>query len=296
MNDVLTKSLDYLRFGVSFFVLQRDDPFVLGLVTNDTCNLDCIGCRVANVTRDVMSMEQITSILERYHAEGVRMLYLSGGEPYLWRDGKYRLPDVVQRAREIGYLRIHVYTNGTARLSTAPDFTWVSIDGFGETFETIRGIPIERVLRRVRGFRGRHAIIFTINTVNYREIRATLEFLGRELPGVGVMFFFHTPYYGIDYLHLSRRQRTDAVETLLDCKKLGFPVLNSKSALRYYLEANDRPPLNCSWIVDSQGAYRCCRVAGESTICRECGYSTGLEIAQARKWKPDAIATLLRTH
>ena len=232
-------------------VLHRDHPHIMGLITNDTCNLSCAGCRVANVTHEVMSIAEVRDALQRYYDKGVRMLYLSGGEPYLWRDGEYRLPDIVGLAHDIGYLRVHVYTNGTVPLSPKPDFTWVSIDGFGRTFEKIRGIPVERVLANVREFHGRHAIVCTINTINYREIPETLEFFGEHLPRAAVMFFFHTPYYGIDHLHISPAQREHAVTTILDCKRRGFPVLNSKTALETYRSGGTTPRLDYSWIVDS---------------------------------------------
>lgn len=288
--------MSYVSFGIDFFILRTDRPHILGLVTNDTCNLKCINCRVANVNRDVMSMSKIKAVMTKYYDNGARMMYLTGGEPYLWRDGKYRLPDIVQLAHETGFLRVHVYTNGTVPLNAAPDFTWVSIDGLGETFERIRGIPAERVLRNVRKFKGQHAVIFTINTINYNEIRETLEMLQHELPGRKTMFFFHTPYYGVDALHLSDVQRRTAVATLLDCKRSGLPVLNSKAALKAYLARTDGPPLEYSWIVDSEGEYRCCRVEGDPDVCKDCGYSTGFEIALARNWNPGAITALLRTH
>jgi MoaA/NifB/PqqE/SkfB family radical SAM enzyme len=294
VTSFVRKSLNYFRFGIDFFILERDRPHVLGLVANDSCNLDCVGCRVANMEHDVMSMAQVKAALEHYHDKGIRMLYISGGEPYLWRDGRYRLPDIVRLARDIGFLRTHVCTNGTARLSPEPDFTWISIDGFGKTFEKIRGIPVERVIRNVREFRGRHAIIFTINTINYREIRETLEFLGRELPRTPVMFFFHTPYYGIDHLYLSHEQREQAVSTLFECKRLGFPILNSKTALDTYLYRKESAPLDCAWMVDPSGEYRCCRVEGDPDICRDCGYSAGYEIWLARRGRPGAIRALLR--
>lgn len=296
MTTLLHRAAESVKFGMNFFLLRRNTPHILGLVTNDTCNLQCVGCRVANIRNEAMSMEDIESVLRRFYGKGVRMLYLTGGEPYLWRDGLLRLPDIVHRARDIGYLRIHVYTNGTAGLSSAPDFTWISIDGIGETLVRIRGIPLERVLCNARGFRGRHAIVFTINTVNCREIRKSLECFDRELPGTGTMFFFHTPYYGVDDLFLSPGQREIAVATLLECKKAGLPVLNSKPALKAYLGGTDGPPLNYSWIVDDSGEYRCCRVEGDPGICKDCGYSTGFEIIQARKWRPAAIRTLLATY
>jgi len=296
VNRTLRRSIDYLRVGLDFFVLRNDRPLILGLVTNDTCNLHCIGCRVANVDKSVMSFDEIKAVLEKYHQLGVRMMYLTGGEPYLWRDGPHHLPDIVQQAHEMGYLRVHVYTNGTVPLSDAPDFTWISIDGCGETFEKIRGIPVERVLRNVRGFTGRHAVIFTTNTVNYHEIEKTLAFLQTELPGTGIMFFFHTPYYGIDELYLSKEQRQFAVHTVLVCKENGYPVLNSRGALDAYLNQTHGPPDCNAWIVDTAGEYRCCRVEGDPEICRDCGYSSGYEIAQARRWHPESIGTLLRTH
>jgi MoaA/NifB/PqqE/SkfB family radical SAM enzyme len=292
----LHRAIDYVRFGLDFFVLHSDKPQILGLVTNDTCNLHCLGCRVANVSNAVMSMQMIRETLERYYDKGVRMVYLSGGEPYMWRDGPYRMPDIVDLAHDIGYLRVHVYTNGTARLSTAPDFTWISIDGFGKTFEKLRGIPVERVLRNARRFAGKHAVVCTINTENYREIPQTLAFLNRELPGTGVMFFFHTPYYGIDYLYLSQSQREQAVDAILCGKKSGMPVLNSRAALRAYLDQSYGPPMCHSWIVDNAGEYRCCRVEGDPEICKDCGYSTGYEILLAQRWHPASVHALMRTH
>lgn len=296
MTRLLAHALDYARFGLDFFVLRNDKPQVLGLITNDTCNLHCRGCRVANVDKTSMTMDDIRTTLERYHQRGVRMAYVSGGEPYLWRDGRYRLPDIVELAHDIGYLRVHVYTNGTASLSAVPDFTWISIDGFGKTFEKLRGIPVDRVIRNARSFAGRHAVVCTINTANLEEIPQTLEFLDKELPGTGVMFFFHTPYYGIDDLYLSHEQRAQAVETVLDCKKRGFPVLNSRPALEAYLSQSFGPPRCNSWIVDNSGEYRCCRVEGDPDICRDCGYLTGYEILLARRWRPESIRVLLRTH
>ena len=296
MTNLLQRTRDYVRFGIDFFLLHGDKPHILGLAINDTCNLQCLGCRVANVNHEVMSMDWVEAVLERYYENGVRMLYLTGGEPYLWRDGNYRLPDIVALAHDKGYLRVHVYTNGTAHLSTVPDFTWISIDGIGRTFEAIRGIPLERVLRNARGFRGKHAVVFTINTINYRTIREALEYFERELPGTETMFFFHTPYYGIDELHLSHTQRKIAVDTLLECKKDGLPVLNSATALAAYLNGTNGPPLDYSWIVDGSGDYRCCRVEGDPEICKDCGYSTGFEIVQARRLRPGAIRTMLKTH
>lgn len=284
----------YAGVGFRLLVLRRDGPFVLGLISNDTCNLSCIDCRVANIYGSNMSFDEVRSVLRDYYAKGVRFLYLAGGEPYLWRDGKYRIRDIVRLAREIGYLQVHLYTNGTLRMDADADLTWISIDGTGETFQKIRGVPLERILRHVRPFRGRRAIIFVVNTINYLEIRKFLEYCQREFPGTRVMFYFHTPYYGIDELYLSHAQRQTAVDTILACKRDGFPVINSKVALKSYLAGNPGLPVGYWWIVDQAGAYRCCRASGNPEVCRDCGYTMCGEFLLARNGHPGAIVAMLK--
>ena len=241
-----------------------------------------------------MTLSQIRAILEDYHLKGVRFLSLSGGEPYLWRDRAYRLRDIINLAREIGYININIFTNGTIPMDAEPNFTWVSIDGLGETFTRIRGIKLERVLRNLRQIRGRCGIVFTVNTINYLEVGDFLETIQRDLPGVEVMFFFHTPYYGIDALHLSKAQRRIAVETLIDGKKSGLPVVNSRAALKGYLAGNPALPVDFCRVVDESGDYRCCRVNGDPEICRDCGYAATSELAQAHRWNPGAILSLAK--
>ena len=293
MTGAARRLLSYAGFGLRYFVLRSDGPIILGLATNDTCNLQCIGCRVANVGRKSLSYERIREILTRYYDKGVRFLYLEGGEPLLWRDGRLRLRDVVALARDIGYLRVHVYTNGTLRIDAGADLTWISIDGLGETFRRIRGIPLERVLRRVRQFEGRRAIVFVVNTVNQGQIREFLEFCVRGLPGAPVMFYFHTPYYGIDALLPSKEQREAAVDTLLACKRDGLPVMNSRAGLEFYLAGNPGMPTGTWWVVDPVGEYRCCRASGTPELCRHCGYTMCGEIVQARRGHPGALRTLM---
>lgn len=294
MTKWLRQGWEYARFGMAFFILRQDRPYILGLVTNDTCNLQCVHCRVANTYHTNMPFIQIRDVLQQFYKKGVRFLYLEGGEPYLWHDANYRLKDVVKLAHDIGYLRVHISTNGTVKMDEEADFTWISIDGLDENFRKIRGIPLERVLRNLRAFQGKYAIISVINTINYLEIREFLEYFHQAFPGTQIMFYFHTPYYGIDDLLLSPEQKKVAVDTLLDCKRAGLPVLNSRVALMAYLAGNKRFPVNYWWVVDRTGEYRCCRVNGNPDICKHCGYSTCNEIVQARAWKSGAILGLLK--
>jgi Fe-coproporphyrin III synthase len=290
----LGQIIGYAAFGVRFFLLRSKGPFFLGLVTNDTCNLSCVNCRVANTDNSNMSFEEIREILRNHRRRGVRFLTLAGGEPYLWRDGDFRIRDVVSAARDIGYLNVNIFTNGTLPMDADADFTWISIDGLGQTLQKIRGIRLDRIFRNLRRFEDRYGLVFTVNTINLNEIEDFLRAMSRDLPGIGVLFFFHTPYYGKDGLHLSDAQRRSAVTTLMDAKRTGLPVLNSAPALNAYLAGNPDMPADLCTIVDAGGAYRCCRVDGDLEVCKYCGYSITSELVQARRWKLASIRSLLR--
>lgn len=292
----LKRVLDYSRFVRDFFILRRNRPYVLGLVVTDICNLACRHCRVANVYHVSMKFSEVRSHLLDQYAQGVRYLYLEGGEPYLWRDGDHRLADIVNLAKQLGYYRVHVYTNGTLSLSEAPDFTWVSVDGIGDIFTRIRGIPLDRVLAHICEHRGKHGIVFTVNTINYRHIPVFLDFVKEQLPGVRVMFYFHTPYYGFDELFLSQVQRSEAVSALIDSKREGLPVMNSRAGLVAMKNGHYFHPTNLWRVIDSTGEYQCCRAIGNPEVCANCGYSTCAEIALARDWNPGPILQLMRAY
>ena len=293
--QVLHDAREYIRFGLDFFIRRKDHPYLLGLVTNDTCNLACRHCRVANQGQGNMPFQQNQRHLETFYASGARFLYLEGGESYLWRDGDRRLQDIIDFANGLGYLRVHLYTNGTFPLTAQPDFTWVSIDGLAESYRKIRGIPLENVLRNVRNCRQRWGITFVVNTINQYEIKPFLQFIQQEFPQIQVMFFFHTPYYGLDELLLSRKQKESAIAMLLACKDQRLPVLNSQAGLQAMWSGDYPHPTRLFWVVDIEGQYPCCRAFNQPEVCRECGYSTCAEIMLMRGLNPEALLTMLRS-
>ena len=266
------------------------------MVVTDICNLACKHCRVANIYHTSMTFEEVKNHLEKQYANGIRYLYLEGGEPYLWRDGDYHLTDIVKLARRIGYFRVHVYTNGTVTLDDSPDFTWISVDGIGDIFRKIRGIPVDKVLQHVHQYSGRCGIVYTVNTINYRHIHDFLSYMNIEFPGIRVMFYFHTPYYGKDYLFLSESQRHEAIDTLVDSRRNGLPVMNSYAGLKAMGSGNYFHPTNLWRVIDGTGEYQCCRAIGNPEVCENCGYSTCAEIALARDWRLGPILQLLRAY
>lgn len=285
---------EYAGITADFFLLRRRRPLILGLALTDVCNLRCLHCRVANVFRKHMPWDEVAEVLRSQYDDGARFLYLEGGEPLLWKDGDRRIPDVVRLAREMGYLKIHLYTNGTMNLDPSPDFTWVSVDGLPETHQAIRGGSFDQVWRNIRRAPRPPAIIFTVNTLNWREIRDFLELVRADLPGVRVNFYFHTPYYGLDHLMPSADQKQEVARTLLSLKRTGLPVMNSAAGIRALASVTFRRPLDFTRVVDQTGEYRCCRAVGNAEVCRLCGYSTCAELVLLQDFHPGVVREALR--
>lgn len=280
------------RLGLDFAVLRRDRPFVLGLAVTDRCNLRCRHCRVWRSHAPHMPLVAVERILRRFHERGARLLYLEGGEPYLWHDGDQRLDRVIALARELGYLRIHVYTNGTLPITAPADFTWISADGLHAANRALRGSDLDTVLDHAAACPTRKALLYTVNSENKDDILPFLEYVRDRLPGVRVMFQMHTPYYGIDGLLLENVARNDVVDTLQACRRAGLPVMNSAPGLERLRPGRGSGPRNLWCVVDSEGEYPCCRALGDPAVCDHCGYAACEEILLVRDFHPRAIASM----
>lgn len=289
----LLKAVAWLGAGAAF-LLGRHRPLVVGLAPTDVCNLRCLHCRVANVTGRHMPLREIEERLAGLHRRGARILYLEGGEPYLWCDGEHRLAEVVRRARAIGFLRVHVYTNGTRPLDSGADFHWVSIDGRPALHRRIRGVPVDAAAAHLREHRGPAAIVTTLNALNVDALEETLEWAVRAVPGRRVMFYFHTPYYGVDDLFLPPERRVRAAKRVVAARRAGLPVLNSDAGVRATAAGTFPHPIPYTAVVDGTGEYRCCRAIGTPEVCEHCGYAACAELELVRRLHPGALLAAAR--
>jgi uncharacterized radical SAM superfamily Fe-S cluster-containing enzyme len=112
-------------FGLTTILLRRRDPIIGSLILTDRCNLACQHCAVANIRRVDYPFPKVRADLQALHDQGVRVVLLYGGEPFLWHDGDLRLADVVAEARRIGFPVVSVVTNGTRGLDLPEaDLIW----------------------------------------------------------------------------------------------------------------------------------------------------------------------------
>lgn len=93
--------------GLKNLVLKR--PLLAVFQVNLRCNSSCGYCNLPlNVGRYEMSRQEIQSVFTSLYGEGLRFVFVQGGEPLLRRD----LPEILQDLVEIGF-HLTLITNGT---------------------------------------------------------------------------------------------------------------------------------------------------------------------------------------
>jgi MoaA/NifB/PqqE/SkfB family radical SAM enzyme len=213
----------------------------------------------------------------------------------LWRDGERTITDAVLEAKRVGFFHVHVYTNGTLGLDTAAEIVWVSMDGLEDTYAARKGAGFERVASAVRAGRsaGKTAIVYVIDRHTARGFEPFLRRVADERwPVLGVMFYFHTPYYGRDELFLAADERAPIIDEIQRLRRAGLPVINSAAGLRALKSGRWPRRDGTGWIVDVDGEYRCCRAADD--VCPDCGYGACTEMTELRRLKPSALLGMAR--
>jgi Fe-coproporphyrin III synthase len=284
----------YLPFLWRFVVLRRVDPLIYGIALTDRCNLACRGCRVSNTGRRDMTWDEVVAAMRGAWARGFRDLYFSGGEPMLWRGAGRTLADAIVEARRIGFFHVHIYTNGTLGLDSPADLVWVSIDGLPGVYERRRGDHFAQVERAIRsGAHPKTAVIYVVDRNTAVGIEPFLRWVREtRLPVIGVMFYFHTPYYGYDELFLSAEERKPIIGRLLGCIRAGLPVMNSWAGL-LALRSGDWPRrFPVASVADVDGESVCCRAPDEA--CADCGYAACTELTECQRLRPSAVLGMLR--
>jgi MoaA/NifB/PqqE/SkfB family radical SAM enzyme len=225
---------------------------------------------------------------------GIRSIAIGGGEPFLWEDAGYKVDDVVRLAREMGFKLVVIYTNGTFPLKISTDAIFVSLDGPKETNDRLRGTSYDIVIRNIQNSSHPNLWInYTINSKNHQEI----ESFCKEIQSIknirGVLFYFHTPYYGIDDLFINLAERKKIIMKIIALKKAGFKILNSFACLQaVYNDDWERPAKMC-YVYANNKLFQCCRSIGNQEACVNCGYLSYAEIIHAPKLQFSSIKTAL---
>jgi MoaA/NifB/PqqE/SkfB family radical SAM enzyme len=287
--------LDLSWFFLQRKILDRKLPLLASFKVTYRCNLACRACPFHLRSDDEeahMSWNTAIGALESLRRLGARMVVFEGGEPLLWRDGSYRLHDLVLYARQ-HFLRVAVTTNGTLPLDVPSHTLWVSLDGLKETHDELRSNSFDLIYSNIKKTKHPRVFIhFTLNRSNWRDVDSLAKWV-HEMPtlkGMTVQFFY--PYnQGEDDLSLSSEERRAAIKKLLELKKMGFPILNSASRLRAMVDNHWRCHDDILINVDPDGAItKGCYVKNRGEInCDACGFTPVAEASSALDFIPGSL-------
>jgi len=287
--------MDLAEFFFQRKILRRTPPLLASFKVTYRCNLTCRACPFhlrADDEKNHMTWDQAIAALETLKRLGTRIVVFEGGEPLLWRDGRYRLHDLVLYAKKY-FLRVAVTTNGTRPLDVPADTLWVSLDGLKQTHDALRSDSFDRVWSNIKDTKHPRVFIhFTLNRLNRREIEPVAKWV-RETPslkGMTVQFFY--PYHqGEENLALSPEERRDAIGKLLSLKKSGLPILNSAGRLKAMMNQPWRCHDDILINVDPDGAVtQGCYVKNRGPMnCNACGFTPVAEASGALDLIPGAL-------
>lgn len=102
-------------------------PIVTHIMPTDVCNFKCAFCSVQHRAGDSLTMAQIAEYLGQLVPLGLKAVILSGGgNPLLWRDGKYDFNALAEYIYGCG-LEIGLITNGLPLIEEDGRMTWKGI-------------------------------------------------------------------------------------------------------------------------------------------------------------------------
>ena len=275
----------------------RRAPLQTVLFITDKCNLRCKHCSVyGSAGNRQRSFDDIVADMKYSYELGSRFIDLEGGEPTLWKQDGRTINDLIDAALEIGFFSITVTTNAQQDFSWIhPQSIWVSMDGIGEYHDRIRGEGTFARLEKYISTSGfKHICVnMVVNALNYESLDAAMEYAKNSPYIEQISINFHTPYPGTEYLKLPKEKEIELIDKVLDYKRRGYPIMNSRSGLKLMKRnmlgqvklGNECFVTNFIYTDGSRGL--CLGYGTEQ--CRVCGFCMAGEMASVFSFKPDTI-------
>lgn len=188
LSDV--RGVRFVRAAFEYFLTKsRNTITVANYDITARCNLRCRHCYFFKTLDDHIdepSDEAWAKIFNDDYRKGVRIAYITGGEPGL-------RPEVLRHAHNI-FSSVVIVSNGTIRVpQDIQRRIFVSLDGNREVHNNIRGSDcFDRILANVRGDK---RVVFTptLSTANYHLIDELVEIT--KLSGTaGILFNLYTSH------------------------------------------------------------------------------------------------------
>lgn len=310
-------------------ILGKHGPLQTVLFITDYCNLKCKHCfEMGHACTMQKSYKTIKEELEYSYRLGSRFVDFEGGEPTLWRetadlkknpdlpergvDGNtdkngnpvLNINDLIRLAKEIGFFSCTVTTNAQTDFSwVRADLIWMSLDGYGEYHDRVRGEgAFERLDKNARLFAqaqkkrkaagGKTCALgcnMAINTINKDSVAKVLRYVKASPFIESIALNFHTPYPGTEQLMLDDRTKAAVINQIIAFKRAGFPVQNSVSGLKMMKVRGFKKNCWVSNFILTDGTRLKTCPGMLLKICDDCGFCMAGEMYCVMHLKPDTL-------
>lgn len=296
---VIKKILYYIKWFVRCRIFGERIPLNSSIILTDKCNLHCKHCVVAHLGYNDQDFFMVQADIKKLYLAGSRVLVITGGEPFLWRDKNFFMEDVVQYAKTLGFFRVVICTNGTFPLASKADYLWVSLDGFPKEHNLMRGAIYSRVVHNiVTSPHKRIYINFTVSRVNADDFEKAAERMFKLKNVRGILFHLFTPYLGSEKsLTLPAAERGEVIRKIYNIKKRHpWKVFNTFDGIKAL--SDDRWPRRVwgSLTINQGEMVPCCCRKGiyDGAVCKNCGCTPAVETWVLQTAKPLALLENLR--
>ena len=208
--------------------LVRGRPLLAVFQVCLRCNSNCGYCNLPlNQGRYEMTRDEIRRVFAGLYREGVRVVFLQGGEPLLRRD----LPEIIEDLGGLGFFFITLITNGTkftrpllTRMARQRVTISVSLDTLDrERYRQIRGADqfdqVREGIALLREYPHQKCLVCIVSELNRAEVPAVVRFATEQglLPVVGA-YHWEVGLYGKKdpALMYERQQACTLFQQLLD--------------------------------------------------------------------------------
>ncbi|MBO4847480.1 MAG: radical SAM protein [Lachnospiraceae bacterium] len=294
----ISSFIELAKFGIKTVLLRKKDPILGTVILTDKCNLKCKHCSVNNITAVVYPYDQIKKEMRQLYDMGVRILFFCGGETFLWRDGQKTLKDLVTEAKEMGFLIVNVVTNGTYPIDLPEaDLILLSLDGDREHHNAVRGDTYDTIMENIKNATSDNICFYmAVNQINKSAIRDVC-LTARDTKNVrAVSFNFHTPYPDTRQLALSKEEKKECCDVIIQMMKENVPVFNLKSAFPYLINNSFPTPCHQCLVIENGKISVCGRCIDVEGLCDECGYFFVAEYTLLFRGNIKIINEMLRTY
>ncbi|MBZ3935313.1 radical SAM protein [Methanimicrococcus blatticola] len=231
----------------------RRRPVTISHTVNSGCNLRCVFCDEwkkslktddESVSRREPSFEEVCKIIDLAVDFGIGSYNAWSTEPFLRKD----LPDIMKYAKSKG-MKTFTITNGLLlkkRMHELKDVDYISVSVDGPTAtREIRGADYEMILDGIRyasqsGLLNEPLLMnCVISRKNLDEVEDLLRFakdLGNVKMAVEPLYVFQrmgdTDWDDLSIGEAQQEKFVSLMNTLIDMKKKGYPLINSKTYLK----------------------------------------------------------------